>query len=81
MLTPIQLHTVQKQLIGQLAIAWESNAGAMLALGKSFLLLNRYDPLERIIAAIREITANELQEIANDVLSEEKISMLTFRPV
>jgi predicted Zn-dependent peptidase len=79
-LTPIQMHTIQKQLVGQLAIAWESNAGAMLALGKSFLLLNRYDPLERIISAIRETTPAAIRDIANDVFNDESMSMLTFRP-
>jgi predicted Zn-dependent peptidase len=79
-LTPIQLHTIQKQLTGQLEIAWESNAGAMLALGKSFLLLNRYDPIERIISAIRETTPEMIRDIANDVFAENRLSMLTFRP-
>jgi len=52
----------------------------MLALGKSFLLLNRYDPLERIISVIRETTPTTIQEIANDIFSGENLSMLTFRP-
>ena len=79
-LTKIQLHTIQKQLTGQLAIAQESNLGQMLAIGKSFLLQNHFDPIETIISRIRATTAEELLEIANDVFEQGKLSTLTFHP-
>ena len=41
----------------------------MLALGKSFLLLNRYDPLERIISRNQGNDTATIQEIANDIFS------------
>jgi predicted Zn-dependent peptidase len=78
-LTKIQLHTIQKQLIGQLAIAQESNLGQMLSIGKNFLLRNKFDPIETIISRINDTTAEELLEIANDVFEPEKLSMLTFQ--
>jgi predicted Zn-dependent peptidase len=78
-LTKIQLHTVQKQLIGQLAIAQESNLGQMLVIGKSFLLQNKFDPIETIIDRIRSTTAEELIAIANEVFDPAGLSMLTFR--
>jgi predicted Zn-dependent peptidase len=77
-LTGIQLHTIQNQIIGQLAIAQESNLAAMLAMGKSFLLQNRFDPIEMIIARIRDTTAEELIEIANEIFDPSALSMLTF---
>ena len=77
-LTKLQLHTIQKQLIGQLAIAQESNLGQMLSIGKSFLLQNRFDPIETIISRINNTTAEEILEISNDIFQPEKISMLTF---
>jgi len=78
-LTKIQLHTIQKQLIGQLAIAQESNLGQMMSIGKNFLFQDRFDPIEKIIARINSTTAGELLEISNDVFFPEKLSMLTFR--
>jgi predicted Zn-dependent peptidase len=78
-LTKVQLHTIQKQLIGQLAIAQESNLGQMLSVGKSFLLQDRFDPIETIISRINSTTAEELMEIANDVFDPGKLSMLTFK--
>ena len=77
-LTKIQLHTIQKQLIGQLAIAQESNLGQMLAIGKSYLLQNRFDPVETLISRIRSTTAEELIDIANEIFNGDKLSMLTF---
>jgi predicted Zn-dependent peptidase len=77
-LTKLQLHIIQKQLIGQLAITQESNLGKMLSIGKNFLLQNKFDPIETIISRISNTTAEELLEISNDIFSPEKISMLTF---
>jgi predicted Zn-dependent peptidase len=77
-LTKLQLSTIQKQLVGQLAIAQESNLGQMLSIGKSFLLQNKFDPIEMIISRINSTTAEELLEISNDIFQPEKLSMLTF---
>ena len=79
-LTNVQLHTIQKQLTGQLAIAQESNLGQMLAIGKSFLLQDHFDPIETIISRIRATTSQELLEIANEVFEPERLSVLTFHP-
>jgi predicted Zn-dependent peptidase len=78
-LSRIQMHIIQQQLIGQLAIAQESNQSAMLVIGKSYLLQNHFDPIEQIIARIEAVTAEELVEIANDVFNEDQLSMLTFK--
>ena len=77
-LSPVQLSVIKKQLTGQLAIAQESNLSAMMAIGKSFLLQNRFDPVELIIERIQSTTAAELLEIANEIFEEKKLSMLTF---
>jgi predicted Zn-dependent peptidase len=77
-LTPGQLHLVKKQIIGQLAISQESNLAVMLAIGKSYLLQNRFDPVETIIQRIESTTAEELMEIANKVFDVKQLSMLTF---
>jgi predicted Zn-dependent peptidase len=78
-LSQLQLHTIKKQLIGQLAIAQESNLSAMLAIGKSYLLQNKFDPVETIIERIKSTTADELIGIANEIFDEKQLSMLTFK--
>ena len=78
-LSTLQLHTVKKQIIGQLAIAQESNLAEMLAIGKSYLLQNRFDPMEMIIERIQQTTAEDLTEIASEIFEEKQLSMLTFK--
>jgi predicted Zn-dependent peptidase len=79
-LSTMQLHTVKKQLAGQLAIAGESNLAAMLAVGKSYLLQNRFDPVEMILERINTTTSEELLEIANEIFGERQLSRLTYMP-
>jgi len=78
-LSDSQMRTVRKQIIGQLAISQESNLSAMLAIGKSYLLQNRIDPIETIIARIMAIEPAELQEIACDIFDPARMSVLVYR--
>ncbi|QCR24548.1 pitrilysin family protein [Pontibacter sp. SGAir0037] len=77
----LQLHTTKEQLMGQLAMAEESNMGLMMMMGKSILDQNSIDSLNDIFEQIRRITAQELVDIANDVLSEDKLSFLNYVPL
>jgi len=80
LLTTMQLHTIRKQLIGQLAIAQESNLSNMLSFGKSFLLQDRFDPVETIIEKIEGVTAACLRDIANEIFEPGLLSILTYVP-
>jgi predicted Zn-dependent peptidase len=80
LLSPVQLHIIQKQLIGQLAIAQESNLSGMLAVGKSFLIQNHFDPIGILIKKIESVTAGSLLEIAREVYNQDRLSYLTFMP-
>jgi predicted Zn-dependent peptidase len=75
-----QLHMAKQQLIGQIALGQESGSGTMLALGKSYLMYNRVDTLEEVYKSIEAVSAEELLEIANDVLDPSKLSSLTYLP-
>ena len=79
-LTPIQLHTVQKQLTGQIALGQESNLSVMLTIGKSFLVQGWYEPVESILRKIAAITPSGLIDIANEMFNPDSLSMLTFKP-
>ncbi|MHC2993106.1 zinc protease [Pontibacter sp. HJ8] len=76
----LQLHTAKEQLMGQLAMAEESNMGLMMMMGKSILDQGRIDTLNEIFDQIKETTAKDLLDIANDVLQEEKLSFLNYVP-
>ncbi|PTX19575.1 putative Zn-dependent peptidase [Pontibacter mucosus] len=76
----LQLHTAKEQLMGQLAMAEESNMGLMMMLGKSILDQDRVESLNEIFDKIKSITASDLADIANDVLREENLSILNYVP-
>lgn len=79
-LTTSQLHTAKAQLMGQLAMAEESTSGLMMLLGRSLLDLGRVESLEEVFGQIRNITSQDLLEVANDVLAEDRMSVLSFVP-
>jgi len=74
----IQLHKAKQQLIGQIAIAQESNASLMLGYAKTFLVFNKIDTYKDIADKIEKLGAAELQDIANEVFDETHLSSLIF---
>lgn len=74
----LQLSKAKKQLIGQLAISSEDRDDLMLTLGKSFLLYNKVDSLEKIYRQIEQISGQMILEIANEILDEKSMSTLIY---
>jgi len=75
----LQLFKAKRQLIGQLAIAAESNENLMLSVAKSYMVYNTSENLEIIYSLIENLTSSELLEIANEVLNPEKLSTLIYK--
>jgi len=75
----MQLKKAKRQLFGQIAINAENNANLLLAIGKRYLLFNKVDQLDDIRQKIEAITVEDIQEIANEVLNEKKLSMLIYQ--
>lgn len=79
-LTALQLHHTKEQLMGQLAMSEESNAGYMLMMAKSLLDTGKVDSLPEIFDEIRNVTSSQLMELANEMFDEKEFSYLTFVP-
>jgi len=75
----LQLSKAARQLKGQLAISSDNKENLMLALGKSYMLFNKVDSLETAYNKIDRITADDLQRIANEILDEDRLSMLIYK--
>ncbi len=75
-----QLRHAKEQLIGQLAIAEESNLSFMLMMGKSLLDMGKVDPLPHVLEAIRKLSADMVQEVAQEMLDEAGLSCLIYLP-
>ncbi len=76
----LQLHKAKQQIMGQLAMAEESNLSLMLMLGKSMLDLEKIETLKEIFEQIERVSASQLMEIANEMFAENKLSKLTYLP-
>lgn len=75
----IQLLKAKKQLVGQIAISYESNENQMLSIGKSFLAYERVDTMDEIYAKIEAVTASALLEMSNEILDITRFSSLTYK--
>lgn len=75
----VQLRKAKRQLFGQIAINSENNGSLMLAMGKSFLLFNKVDDLQKIKAKIEAVTVDDIQQVANEILDIDKMSMLVYQ--
>ncbi|MFM7629495.1 MAG: M16 family metallopeptidase [Algoriphagus sp.] len=76
----LQLHTSKVQAIGQMAMAEENYASLMLVYGKTLLDHGKIDPLECIFEQIRQTSAIDLQEIAQEIFHPESLSCLMYTP-
>lgn len=76
----IQLKTLKDQLMGQLAMSEESNQGYMLMMARSILDLNKIESLQDIFHNLGEITAPQIQDLANEMFDEKLMSRLIFMP-
>jgi predicted Zn-dependent peptidase len=75
-----QLHVAKEQLMGQLAMAEESNSGLMMLMGRSLLDQGYIEPLNDIFEKIKKVKASELADLANEVLTEDRLSFLSYVP-
>lgn len=79
-LGPLQLQKAKQQLIGQLAIANENNCNRMQSNAKNYMTFGKIASVEETKNKILAITAEELQEVAQDIFKEELLSTIIYEP-
>lgn len=77
-LTEQALKAAKKQLMGQLSIAQDNAEAQCLSMGKSLLVYGKIATFEQMRAKIEAVTAAQLQEVAAQVLSWERMSVLIY---
>ena len=75
----VQLHTAKKVILGQMALAQESQLNQMLAIGKSWLVMNRFMEFDEISRIVLDLTAEKILDIANDIFDPAALSSLVFK--
>jgi len=77
----LQLTRAKSQMMGQIAISFESNLNEMLSIGKSLIIFNNVDTLEKVFSRINAVTSENIIEIANELFSSGNISTLIYKPL
>lgn len=72
------LAAAKKQMIGQLLIASDNVEAQCLAKGKSLLLKGEIIPTDQLRSNIEKITPSDVQRVAKEVLSWDRLSRLVF---
>ena len=70
----------KKQLLGQMALAQEQRSSMMLSYAKSVLHFNHVDTFADIKEKVMTISAQDLQETAQETFDEENLSTLIYAP-
>lgn len=78
-LGPQQLKKAQQQLIGQIAISEESYANKMLNNGRSLMSYGRISNMKDIQEKIVSISAEGIQEVAQEIFNPDDLSMLIYQ--
>lgn len=77
-LTEKQLTAAKKQALGQLGVSIDNREGLFLNMGKSFLHYNFFASMEEVFNQINDITAEGILDIAQTVLTPDKLFMLSY---
>lgn len=75
----MQLFKAKRQLMGQLAIASDSSENLMLSAAKSYMVYNTNDNIEEIYSQIENLSSSTIIEIANEILTPNKLSTLIYK--
>lgn len=79
-LRPYELASVKEQIKGQLALSEENNLGLMIMMGRAVIDFGRVPQIEEVFDKIDQVTSLSLQQVANEMFDEEKLSYLHMEP-
>lgn len=79
-LGPIQLLQAKRKYIGQIALGEENRMSLIIALAKNVMDHGYAESLEQIFRKINNVSAEQIQQVAEEVLSPENLSSLVFSP-
>ena len=78
-LSTTQLRNAKRQLKGQIAIACDNREQFALDFGKSFLHYGWEKDITHLYDSIDQVTAEEIQKVANDLFATDHLTTLIFQ--
>jgi len=76
-----ELRLAKEHIKGSLSLSLESTSGRMIRLGRSEFSLGRDLPIDEIEAKVEAVTAQEIQELSQELLREENLGLCVLGPV
>jgi len=74
----LQLHRAQQQLIGQLAIGFESGLSETLSIARSHLMFDKVDDMNQITQKILKLDASKILAVAEEVFNFDDFNTLIY---
>ena len=74
----MQLQHAKQQLIGQVALSYESGMNELLSASRSLLMKEPIEYMDDIIRKVEAVTANDILDIANRVFDRANLSQIIF---
>ena len=78
-LTKRQFEAAMKQIRGQIGVACDNFENYALDMAKSFLHYNKFEGVEDTFQHLNQLTPELLQEVAQDLFSEQNLTTLIFQ--
>jgi predicted Zn-dependent peptidase len=75
-----QLSSAKEQILGQVAMAEESNSSFMMMMARTLLDTGKVPSLEEVFSRIRNTTVEDIIKMSNEMLDEKKMSVLIMEP-
>ena len=77
----MQLQHAKQQLIGQVALSYESGMNELLSASRSLLMKEPIEYMDDIIRKVEAVTANDILDIANRVFDRAGLSQIIFHGI
>jgi predicted Zn-dependent peptidase len=79
-ITAAELNRTINQLKGSLMLGLESTSSRMSRLAKMEIYLGTYVTLDEVCAGIESVTAGQIQQLAQELFAEERLTSTIIRP-
>jgi len=76
----LQLHQAKKQVIGQLTLRYEDLLTQLFSYSRQILNFGQLESFKDHITQIESVTAEQVQEVANEIFVETQLTQLTYLP-
>ncbi len=74
----MQLHHAKQQLIGQVALSYESGMNELLGVTRSLLMGEPIEYMDDIIRKVEAVSADDILDVANRVFDKGQLSRIVF---